>query len=103
MTHIASHVSPPPSAPSVDASVLGTKGWVSAVREAGAVVVVAHKRLVRGDAAALDALRARGLDVSPWWGPRDASVSDAAWAWRIARGRPSAWVASVPVGATVRP
>ncbi len=84
----------------MDKQLCGARGWVAAVKAAGAAVVNIHNRIVRGDGAALATLAKAGLTVEPHWGPRDPHIDDAAWSF-ITAGKPNAWRAFVAVGTLV--
>ena len=85
----------------MDKSLCGARGWVAAVKAAGATVLHIHNRLVRGTWEAIGRLAMLGLTVEPHWGPRDPTMDDAAWAF-VTSGTPNAWKVYVAVGTLVK-
>jgi hypothetical protein len=85
----------------VSKALLGAKGFKAFVEGAGGRYIASRNegRIFAGrDAAA--AVRAEGFKVEPHVGPRDPGVSDAAWAWHVARAaeRTETFIALSPVG-----
>lgn len=84
----------------MDKSLCGARGWIRAVKDAGAVVLHIHNQLVRGDWEAIGRLAMLDLTVEPHWGPRPDDMDDVAWAF-VTRGTPNAWKVYVAVGTLV--
>lgn len=85
----------------IKAALLGAKGFSALVKAAGGRYIghpAGGRVFVGRDAAA--AVRAEGFKVEAHVGPRDPGVSDAAWAWHVARAgeRANVFFAHTPVG-----